>query len=197
MSSAVEFDPDRGVSIVGYGTVPSSQRAAADRAIERIFFAASNVQSFRDDAHRAAFRWLWLGRYLAQEPDHAFVAVSATVVCGYLVGSLADPAPRAEFSELAYFQDFAAQTVRFPAHLHINVDEGARGRGVGALLVDRFAAHAAAKGISGVHVVTGAGMRNVRFYERLGFGEVARAPRNGSAVVMLAKALVAGGSSEA
>ena len=65
---------------------------------------------------------------------------------------------------------------------------GTAGMGKSAL-VDRFAAYAAAMGVSGVHIVTGAAMRNVGFYERLGFREVARALRNGSAVVMLAKAL--------
>ena len=65
----------------------------------------------------------------------------------------------------------------------------ARGHGVGARLVEHFAAHAAACGSAGLHVVTGAGMRNVGFYERLGFREVARAPRNGGMVVMLARGL--------
>ena len=189
MTSTTDFDPDDVPSIVRYETLSGARRAVADDAIDRIFFAASSVQSFRDARARAAFRWLWLGRYLAEEPEHAFVALSGATLCGYLVGSLADPAPRWEFRELSYFSDFAAETARFPAHLHINVDEGARGHGVGARLVERFAAHAAACGSAGLHVVTGAGMRNVGFYERLGFREVARAPRNGGTVVMLARGL--------
>ncbi len=192
MASTTTFDPNDGLSIVGYATLSGARRAVADDAIDRIFFAASSVRSFTDARQRAAFRWLWLGRYLVQEPEHAFVAFSGAALCGYLVGSLADPAPRREFRELGYFADFAAETARFPAHLHINVDDGARGHGVGARLVDRFATHAAARGSPGLHIVTGAGMRNVGFYTRLGFREVARAPRNGGMVVMLARALGTG-----
>lgn len=193
MTSTSEHDPGDGLSIVGYGTLSGADRAMADHAIDRIFFAASSVQSFRDACERAAFRWLWLGRYLAEEPEHAFVAFSGETLLGYLVGSLDDPAPRWEFRELSYFADFAAETARFPAHLHINVDDAARSHGIGAQLVERFAAHAAAHGSAGLHVVTGAGMRNVGFYTRLGFREVARTPRNGGMVVMLARGLTPDG----
>ena len=177
------------IGIVRYDSIDQANRVEHDAQISRIFFAASSVQRFRDDRHRSAFHWLWLGRYLAEEPTEAYVALRDARVCGYLVGSLADPAQREEFKDLSYFQDFAAQTARFPAHLHINVDEGARGVGVGARLVEEFIDHADGAGVPGLHVVTGAGMRNVGFYQRLGFAEVARAPRNGSAVVMLGKKL--------
>ena len=95
MTAAVTDSADQGVSIVAYASIGRQQRAEIDHAVERIFFAASSVQSFRDAAHRDAFRWLWLGRYLEEEPDEAFVAIADGAVCGYLVGSLIDPAPRA------------------------------------------------------------------------------------------------------
>lgn len=177
------------VVIVPYGDISTSQRLRADAVIEQIFFEASSVQRFENATVREAFRWLWLGRYLAEEPEHAFVAMCDGVPCGYLVGSLDDPALRQEFSALTYFQDFAAQTALFPAHLHLNVDAGRRGAGVGQRLVAAFERHAAERGASGVHLVTGVGMRNVAFYERLGFVEVGRAPRNGAHVVMLGKRL--------
>jgi GNAT superfamily N-acetyltransferase len=169
-----------------YDVAVRGRQGAVDAAIDRIFYAASSVQTFRDAAHRQAFRWLWLGRYLAQEPQHAFVALLDDEICGYLAGSLADPALRPEFSELDYFRQFSAQTARFPAHLHINVDEAVRSHGIGAALIEAFAAHARQHDVPGMHIVTGAGMRNVGFYERLGFREVARTVRNGGEVVMLA-----------
>lgn len=176
------------VEVAAYGGFGGAQKAV-DAEIDRIFFAASSVQAFDDASQRAAFRWLWLGRYLVEEPDEAFVALNDGAVCGYLVGSLSDPAPRSEFAELAYFQEFAPLTLRYPAHLHINVDETVRSAGIGAQLVEAFEVHARRNGVAGMHIVTGAGMRNVRFYERLGFEEVATAPRNGRVVVMLAKDL--------
>ena len=157
--------------------------------IDAIFFEASSVRTFESRARRFAFHWLWLGRYLIEEPAEAFVAIEDGAVAGYLVGSLVDPAPRAAFADLDYFKDFAGQTAMFPAHLHVNVAAEARGRGVGELLVGAFERHAAMQGAPGGHVVTGAGMRNVGFYERLGYREVARAPRGAGHVVMLAKRL--------
>lgn len=177
------------VEITPYRAMQSGQARHITRQIDDIFFEASSVQSFRDAAHRQAFRWLWLGRYLCDEPEHAFLAHRANRVVGYLVGSLSDPAPRPEFLELSYFVDFASETQKYPAHVHINVASGSRSCGIGERLIAAFEQHARANDCPGVHVVTGAGMRNVHFYSRIGFQQVARAARNGGEVVMLAKAL--------
>jgi len=169
--------------------LPPADLFAGLGRIDAIFFEASSVQAFESRARRFAFHWLWLGRYLIDEPAEAFVAIEDGAVAGYLVGSLVDPAPRAAFADLDYFKDFAGQTAIFPAHLHVNVAAEARGRGVGERLVGAFERHAAMHGAPGGHVVTGAGMRNVGFYERLGYREAARAPRGAGHVVMLAKRL--------
>lgn len=55
----------------------------------------------------------------------------------------------------------------YPAHLHINLDEKARGSGVGRKLVEAYFEALREKRICGVHVFCGDGP--VRFYERLGF----------------------------
>ena len=54
---------------------------------------------------------------------------------------------------------------------------------------EAFAAPERAKGSPGMHVVTGQGMRNVGFYRRNGFEEIAEAPWNGQTVVMLGRRL--------
>lgn len=164
--------------------------AGAGAQIDAIFFEASAVKSFAGPTERAAFHWLWLGRYLAEEPEHAFLAVAhVRGIVGYLVGSLEDPASREAFAGLGYFRTFSSLTARFPAHLHVNVASKVRGQRIGERLVAAFCAHCRAHGISGVHVVTGAGMRNVGFYARLGFREVASMDRHGGKVVMLARQL--------
>lgn len=129
-----------------------------------------------------------MGRYLVEEPQHAFVALRDSrpeQLCGYLVGSLTDPAPRSEFSSLDYFKSFAGITPQFPAHLHINVARDMRSQGVGEKLINAFLEHARVHGSPGVHVVTGAGMRNVGFYERLQFVERARVAKGGGHAVLL------------
>jgi GNAT superfamily N-acetyltransferase len=149
--------------------------AVARTSIDAIFFGASGTQSFASEAERQAFRTRWLGRYLAgDDADQAFVAVAGGHVIGYLVGALDDPAVSGRFADIGYFRDFADLTATYPAHLHINLAPEARSMGLGTRLIEAFAAHAKAAGCRGMHVVTGAASRNVRFYTACGFIEAGR-----------------------
>ncbi|MCU0953874.1 MAG: GNAT family N-acetyltransferase [Hyphomicrobium sp.] len=159
--------------------------------VDGIFFEASGTKTFSSPLERAAFHDRWLGRYLAHDAQHAFLAFAGAndEVAGYLVGSLDDPAQSPRFDDLAYFRKLAAFTARYPANLHVNLAPEWRGRGLGQLLVDAFCRHAARAGTRGVHVFTGRGMRNVRFYQAAGFREVAATEWNGREIVMLARDL--------
>jgi GNAT superfamily N-acetyltransferase len=157
--------------------------------IETIFFEASG-RTFAPGSERDAFRQRWLGRYLEHQADRVLLALTADGVAGYLVGSLDNPSQQQRFSDLDYYRaDFAAFCQDFPAHLHINLAPAFRSRGIGQRLIDAFAAGAAALGCKGVHVVTGKGMRNVRFYEKCGFATIGAARWNGREVVFLGKEL--------
>jgi len=180
--------PASAITICRFVDVPEPHRLMPQ--IEAIFFAASARQYFADDAERAAFRERWLGCYLAHEAEHAFLALDRSgAAAGYLAGALADPARSPCYADLPYFRAFAALTRCYPAHLHINVAPEVRSRGIGARLIEAFAAHAAAAGAPGMHVVTGKGMRNVRFYLRTGFEECGATVWNGREVVLLGRRL--------
>jgi GNAT superfamily N-acetyltransferase len=166
-------------------------RAGAEAEVERIFFAASGTKAFASEAAREAFRERWLGRYLVHDAGHVFVALDEERrIVGYLVGCLDDPARTARFGDIGFFADFAGLTARYPAHLHVNLDEAARGSGIGGLLVEAFCEQVVAAGLPGVHVVTGKGVRNAGFYERLGFHERGAATFNGHEVVFLGRDLL-------
>ena len=63
-----------------------------------------------------------------------------------------------------------AALAHYPAHLHINIQQGFRGQQIGPRLVERFVEQARAAGVSGVHA--GVHEENLparRFFERLGF----------------------------
>jgi GNAT superfamily N-acetyltransferase len=157
--------------------------------VESIFFAASG-RSFMPGPERDWFRYRWLGRYLDAPGDPVLVAIVGETVAGYVVGSLENPAEQPRFCDLDYYAThFAAHCRRFPAHLHINLAPAYRSRGIGRALIDAFAALAVAAGAVGVHVVTGKGMRNNRFYERCGFEPIGSAAWNGREVVLLGKEL--------
>ncbi len=157
--------------------------------IDAIFFETA-ARTFADQPARDAFRHLWLGQYLAHERRHVYLATDASrAVLGYLVGAWDNPARSDRYPALTYFQGFASPCARFPAHLHINLTAAARGQRTGAALVDAFAAATAAAGIPGVHVVTGADSRNVGFYQRNAFREVARMDWQGRPIVFLGRTL--------
>lgn len=161
------------VAICRYLDVERTARLNDD--IDAIFFEASNTKSFENEAARSAFRERWLGRYLRDDPQFAYLAITSAPahhVVGYLVGAIDDPSNRsAEDGGIAAFRDVNR---RYPAHLHVNVAPAYRGAGIGGRLIDAFVADARGTGAVGVHVVTGATSANVRFYNRNGFREIAR-----------------------
>jgi GNAT superfamily N-acetyltransferase len=158
--------------------------------IDAVFFEASG-RSFSSAPERAAFRQRWLGRYLEGGTDILLLALDPKdAVVGYLVGVLRDPAEQERFADIGYFRGaFRELCRRYPAHLHVNLAPAFRNRGLGARLIEAFAARAAAAGAQGVHVVTARSARNVRFYLRCGFAELGASPWNGREVVFLARAL--------
>ena len=162
--------------------------------IDAIFFEASGTKAFESDAEREAFRGRWLGRYIEYDAPWFYVAMAGPpgdggLVAGYLAGSLDDPARTPRFDDIGYFRELAPLTALFPAHLHINLAPQYRSRGWGERLIAAFAADARAAGAPGMHVVTGRGLRNVRFYSACGFAEVGSFIWHDRELVMLGRAL--------
>lgn len=60
----------------------------------------------------------------------------------------------------------------YPAHLHVNLEADARGRGVGRALIDRYREDLARIGIHGIHLYCGDKPRG--FYRKTGFVEIDR-----------------------
>jgi GNAT superfamily N-acetyltransferase len=158
--------------------------------IDTIFFEAS-TRSFPPGSERDAFRERWLGRYLRGGTDALFLAKQGNgTVAGYVVGAVENPALQDRFADIGYFRaEFADLCRQFPAHLHINLAPAFRSRGIGAGLIEAIADYAASHAAAGMHIVTGAGMRNVRFYERCGFSQRGAATFNGREVVFLGRTL--------
>jgi GNAT superfamily N-acetyltransferase len=164
--------------------------------LDAIFWETAGRPPQGDEA-RAKFRHRWLTSYLATDTQHAFVALAGEgkapiAITGYLVGTLETPLSNPRFASDGYLEAFADALHRYPAHLHINLTESARGHGVGRALIEAFCAHAANLGTRGVHVVTGAGARNVAFYYgHVGFTEQGRTQHNGRDLVLLGRTLSA------
>jgi len=170
--------------------VALSDTRRAELAVEAILFETAR-RTYPPGPERDAFKERWLGRYLQYDAGKAFVAVDASRdVVGYLVGAFDDPARTPRFGDLSYFADFASLTSRFPAHLHINLTADWRSLGIGERLIEAFVGQARSAGVPGVHVVTGEGARNTRFYAKCGFRQEGRLDWNGHPLVLLGKPIV-------
>lgn len=185
MIACLETKPAVGPAIVRWTELgAAAQQRLAD--IDAIFFEASGTRSFASEAERDAFRDRWLGRYLRDDPQFFYLLFDGEGrTAGYLAGAIEDPARSPRFADVGYFSGLAPLTKRFPAHLHINLAPQYRSRGWGQMLIRAFVADAVAAGAPGVHVVTGWGVRNVRFYLAAGFREVGQATWRDRKLVML------------
>lgn len=146
--------------------------SAALRALEEIFFLSSSHTEFPSEAARAAFFRTWTGWYLENEPWDVWLWRDPDgSFGGYLTGCLDSMDAEGLFETIPKYGTFDDLFARYPAHLHVNVHPDRRGRGIGARLVERFVEDCVAEGVPGVHIVTAAGMRNIGFYNRLGFND--------------------------
>ena len=159
--------------------------------LDNIFFSSSATKTFADDTARKDFRERWLGRYLKHDQEWFYVALADEDVAGYLAGSIDDPARCERFADISYFAQLTDVTVRYPAHLHVNVDETLRNAGVGSRLIERFLFDLQRAGVRGVHLVTGRFSRNVAFYQRNGFAPVRSLKVGDGEVLMLGRILSA------
>lgn len=146
---------------------------------------------------------VYVGPYLAQSSGTQLVAIDEHGVAGYLLstddtlafeawaertwwpplrqryplreGSSADDA----LVRLIHHPERAPAELpgQFPAHLHIDLQERARGAGLGRDLVERLLADLRARDVPGVHLAVAVENTNaIGFYEHLGFRQVGTEP---------------------
>jgi GNAT superfamily N-acetyltransferase len=154
--------------------------------IDDIFFQSSAKRDFCSQEEKQAFRERWLGRYIEKHHGSFFVALDADGrAIGYLAGCLENPTTLSHFNDVAYFRSIEDICRDYPAHLHVNVAERYRNRGLGTALVGRFVEWAKLHSLEGIHVVTSSTARSIPFYQRSGFTELRTFPWNvGTSVCM-------------
>ena len=153
--------------------------------VENIFFATSRVQIFANEQARNSFKARWLDRYLNHYIDSFFIARSDDGgLIGYLAGCLENPTLNPLFNDLDYCKAFALF-----CDLHINISAHYSNLGVGATLIEAFAAQASNAQAPGMHIVTNEAARNIRFYERNNFHILSTTYSNGARVVFMGRQL--------
>lgn len=138
----------------------------------------------------------YVGPYVIGQPELAFVVADPVGVAGYVVGAehtakfeawaeeqwwplLREQYPASdgnsaddEIIRLIHTRRPAAEELvaRYPAHLHIDLLERVRGRGLGRALMERLLVSLKERGCPGVHLgVAKANATAVGFYRHLGF----------------------------
>lgn len=123
------------------------------KKIEKIFFENS-LKTFSSQDEKLSFKEKWLGPYF--HPDCIFlVLMKGEEIAGYVNG---------QTTTINTVVEFKKYEREYPAHLHINVANEFQGQGLGSLLIEEFI-KSLPKSVPGVHIVTGAESKNIRFYE--------------------------------
>src|SRR5262245_45643490 len=100
--------------------------------IDDIFFKSSARRDFSSQEERQAFRDMSLGRYIEKHRSSFFVALDADGrSVGYLAGCLENAITLSHFNDVGYFRSIEDICRDYPAHMHVNVAEGYRNRGLG------------------------------------------------------------------
>jgi GNAT superfamily N-acetyltransferase len=154
--------------------------------LEDIFFKSSAKRDFRTNEEQQYFRDMSFGRYTVKHRDSFFVALNGGGrAIGYLAGCLKNPTKLGHFNDVTYFSYIEDICQAYPAHLHINIAEHYRGRGVGTALVERFVNWAEINSVPGIQIVTSNTSRSIPFYRRLRFTQLCEFSWNfGTAVCM-------------
>lgn len=151
--------------IVPYTEVEGDEEILGE--LRDIFFESSTKKDFKDDAEKEAFYEKYLGYYLRNHPELAWVARGDRVL-GYVV-AVANSQDDALYKIQPHLKTFEKYFNQFPAHLHINCHLESRGKGVGGQLIQTVVNQLKAMEIHGLHIMTGPDALNKRFYQKLGF----------------------------
>ena len=168
--------------------IEEKDRIGAHARVKEIFFLSSYSGALLVGVAREKFFDLWAGYYLEEMPEYTLLfKTESGKIIGYLTGCLNSAAALPLYGNCFYYRDFDGFYAEYPAHFHVNCHPKFRSRGVGKKLVQSFVSGLKQVGIPGVHLVTGKGARNRRFYERLSFIERATCQLDGRDLVLLGR----------
>ena len=182
---------------------PADQAAAYHVCLKTGDHGRDGEPFYRDDPD--ALGRIFVGPYLAFQPELSLVLEDEIGVCGYALAALdsrafyeqydrqwrpalcqqfplpaGDPATwtRAQRVHSWYHQPdyFCPEPYQqYPSHMHIDLLERARGQGIGRRMMEQLMDKLRAAGSPGAHLaVSASNTPALRFYDRLGFRELAR-----------------------
>lgn len=149
-------------------------------------------KEFKDQREKEAFVYRWVVQYLEKFPKTSFFYKEGQLTLGYIVGcpDTHHFIDKLDQKGLSWWPEVYPEGYDlFPVHLHINCHPEARGKGVGGKLLGHFEQECLLMGLKGIHLVSAKGMRNVQFYQRAGYREMANYHLKNTTLVFLGKNL--------
>jgi GNAT superfamily N-acetyltransferase len=138
--------------------------------VKKIFYESSTVKEFKDQETKNQFEWKYLGWYLKNFPELFFIASTSEsqkkTILGYIASCPNTLAAKDLIHANPSLEIFIDMYDTFPAHLHMNLTEKARGKGTGSLLIQALESNLRMQGVNGLHLITSPTARNRSFYEK-------------------------------
>lgn len=156
--------------------------------VREIFYDTSSKKKFTSEEEKDYFFQTWVGPYLKYYRNEVLIALEDDHVLGYLTGCSDTKRGMTLFS-LSGMEEFKEYFDKFPAHLHINCDQAARGKGVGSKLVEAYCQFLNKLSKSGVHIVTSPNAKNISFYKKLNFSTQSLYEKGDINLLFMGKAL--------
>lgn len=155
-----------------------------------IFFESSGITTFKSPKHKSDFCYKYLAYYYNYHPKLFFIMLDGEDVLGYVCGVLNSNQCEELFHKVSHYKIFADLYESYPAHLHINCHRSSRGRGVGGKLLGHFIDKIQTnEQCNGVHIITSPKARNVHFYRKNKFSNIATRVFDQSELLMMGRKL--------
>lgn len=144
----------------------SSLNQDQKKQVVDIFYLTSEVKSFPTSEFKEKFIYNYLLYYFDHFPKYCFACLEDGQVLGYIVSAPESLYAIENFSYYAYFLPFLG---KYPAHLHINCHPSSQGKGVGGKLWQKLKGELQEDQITGLHIITALGAKNIDFYKKNDF----------------------------
>lgn len=158
-----------------------------------IFFEASGIKKFSSNEVKERFYFKYFAYYKKYYLSYFYVLYVSDIAKGYVCGAPSTLDDHFFLQAHPYLKYLTDELIKFPAHLHINVEVSTRGSGAGNKLIHHFIKNLKHNhknfDNSGLHIVTGIQERNQKFYARCGFSFERIVSYQDKAVLFMGKSL--------
>ena len=172
--------------------LPLTQCSDADKArLLNIFWATATKTQFSSAQEKLAFQSKYFTDYCDFFPDSSFALKVSEQIQGYILGcpNTQRALEKGQLQTALYPHEFLHHLQKYPAHLHIDLDPTAQGKGLGKNLIMFWMHQMKLQRVPAFHIVTVVEHPSYVFYTRLGLADLERLPRGVHELVIMGQSL--------